>query len=345
MPNPSQPSIDLPSVCRGNPFAAEGEWLRGNTHTHTTASDGKMTVPEAAAWYEAQGYDFLCITDHDVIAELDQESGSQIVLIPGAEIMTDWPEAFGAEICALGITQLKRTHVHPQLLIDDVLAQGGVPFMSHPHMSGVHSGLMMKLEGLVGIEVFNAHCYGTRRRGFSTTQWDELLTVGKCVWGCAADDRHTSNENLSDSKQGYDQAKAWVMVKAGDNSPHAILNALRDGMFYSTTGPEIKDIQIIDDHIVVRTSPVKSVQLTSLPWCGSRRDAPPGERLTEARIHVGAAAIPSRARRLLKSVAPTADAANPKTANCYFRIECWDGEDGWAWANPWIWETLSLPPA
>ena len=339
-------TFNLPPVIRGNPFAAEGEWLRGNPHTHSTASDGQMTVREVAAWYEAHGYDFLCITDHDVVAELDQEPGSKIVLIPGAEIITDCREALGAEVCAIGITEVPRIRVHPQLIIDDVLAQGGLPFMSHPHMCGVYSGLLMTFEGLLGIEVFNAHIYGTHRRAFSVTQWDDLLSVGKCIWGWASDDRHSKDGYVSPGfEPGFDRGKAWMMVRTPDRTAQGILSAIRDGLFYSTTGPEIKDIQIVDDYIEIRTSPVKSITLTSLPWCGSRKDAPPGELITETRIHVGAAAEPGRAKQMLQNFARDYTVDNPKTVPCYFRIDCWDGKEGWAWANPWIWGSVTWPLA
>ncbi len=39
-------------------------WLRGNLHAHTTYSDGVKEPGELIAEYEALGYDFLAITDH-----------------------------------------------------------------------------------------------------------------------------------------------------------------------------------------------------------------------------------------------------------------------------------------
>jgi len=40
-------------------------WLRGNLHAHTTYSDGVKTPQELLVEYEALGYDFLAITDHE----------------------------------------------------------------------------------------------------------------------------------------------------------------------------------------------------------------------------------------------------------------------------------------
>ena len=40
-------------------------WLRGNLHAHTTFSDGVKEPAQLIGEYEALGYDFLAITDHD----------------------------------------------------------------------------------------------------------------------------------------------------------------------------------------------------------------------------------------------------------------------------------------
>ena len=324
----------------GNPFTVPGSWYRGNTHTHSVASDGKMTVAELADWYEQHSYDFLCITDHNVVAELDQASGSSIVLIPGAEIMVQCDQAFAGEICALGIESVKRTSVPAQLIIDDVLAQGGVPIMSHPHQSGMYSSLMMELEGLLGIEVFNAHCYGTGRRGFSLAQWDELLTIGKRTLGIAADDQHTrAKEYNSTCQPGFDQGKAWVMVRTQDRSGRAILEAMAKGMFYSTTGPEIHDIQITGGDIHVRTSPVKSIRFATIPWLGATTVAKGNEFLTEARIPLTSVGTPDKCRQLVESGIRQGWLSKPVKPGSYFRVECWDGQEGWAWSNPVFFES------
>jgi hypothetical protein len=47
----------------------EPNWLKGNLHTHTFWSDGDEFPESVAAWYKENGYDFLAITDHNVILE------------------------------------------------------------------------------------------------------------------------------------------------------------------------------------------------------------------------------------------------------------------------------------
>ena len=45
-------------------FAAPGQFWRGNIHTHSTRSDGKLEPAEVCRHYREAGYDFLCLSDH-----------------------------------------------------------------------------------------------------------------------------------------------------------------------------------------------------------------------------------------------------------------------------------------
>ena len=52
--------------------AADGyAWLKGNLHSHTTCSDGRLSPQQRADAYAAHGYDFLAITDHAFPLKID----------------------------------------------------------------------------------------------------------------------------------------------------------------------------------------------------------------------------------------------------------------------------------
>ena len=44
-------------------------WLQGNMHTHTFWSDGDDFPESVTRWYRENGYDFLVLTDHNLILE------------------------------------------------------------------------------------------------------------------------------------------------------------------------------------------------------------------------------------------------------------------------------------
>ncbi|MDO9540771.1 MAG: hypothetical protein Q7J98_00405, partial [Kiritimatiellia bacterium] len=55
----------------GQPMqAADGlQWFRGQLHVHTYLSDGRGFPEQAVAAYKQRGYEFLCITDHNLFAD------------------------------------------------------------------------------------------------------------------------------------------------------------------------------------------------------------------------------------------------------------------------------------
>ena len=46
------------------PFARKGRFWRGNLHTHSTRSDGRLAPEAVADFYRDAGYDFLMLSDH-----------------------------------------------------------------------------------------------------------------------------------------------------------------------------------------------------------------------------------------------------------------------------------------
>jgi len=49
--------------------AEETRWYKGNLHTHTYWSDGDDFPEMVADWYKSRGYDFLALSDHNIIAD------------------------------------------------------------------------------------------------------------------------------------------------------------------------------------------------------------------------------------------------------------------------------------
>lgn len=44
-------------------------WFKGNTHTHSLWSDGNDFPEMIVDWYHRHGYDFIALSDHDILAE------------------------------------------------------------------------------------------------------------------------------------------------------------------------------------------------------------------------------------------------------------------------------------
>ena len=68
-------------------FPEHTNWYKGNLHSHTTNSDGAWTPDEAVDHYKANGYAFLCLSDHNLYTDYRYKYNSDLFLIlPGTEI-------------------------------------------------------------------------------------------------------------------------------------------------------------------------------------------------------------------------------------------------------------------
>lgn len=50
-------------------FAAERPFLKGALHVHTTRSDGQDSPEDVIRLHRQNGYDFMALTDHNVLPE------------------------------------------------------------------------------------------------------------------------------------------------------------------------------------------------------------------------------------------------------------------------------------
>jgi hypothetical protein len=248
------------------PFEGDGVWLRCALHAHTTNSDGELSPDLLVRHYEWAGYDVLAITDHWVRTEVP--STRKLLVIPSAELnATCGPSGDDAHVLALGV---RADPVRPdsfaplQGVVDWVLANGGLPYLAHTYWSGLRTEQWETCEGLLGLEVWNTGCELEVGRGDSSIHWDEALERGAVLQGVATDDSH---------HPGYDSGFAWTMVRAMDRSQEAVLDALRTGRFYSSTGPSIESVDMDGDAVVVRCSPAQNVTLVTARHRGARANA------------------------------------------------------------------------
>ena len=108
--------------------------------------------------------------------------------------------------------------------------------------------------------------------------------------------------------------RAFMMVRSEGTDEANIMRALREGHFYSSTGPTISDLCVVNvasrqPALSVRCSPCRTITFYAYGSKGHRFEAPPGEPLDAA-------------------VYPVAQ------EQVYLRVECEDDKGGIAWTNP-----------
>jgi len=299
--------IGCVAVVFNNPFDVGGYWYKGNIHTHTKNSDGDLSPEDMARQYREHGYDFLCITDHGKVTDVENLSDPSFLVMNGEEI-TPGRTGLG-EPYHLVAVNLRETI--PEILgdaqeaIDLIRSKGAEAVLCHPYWSALTLSDMLPLERYLGIEVFNTTCFLSIAKGHSTVHWDELLAAGKRVWGFAVDDAHWHfNEHRPNDACG-----AWIMVKAPSLCIEEVLRSIKDGLFYSSNGPSIEGITVDDGRIRVRTSPAKIINFIA--------DSSKGESFT------------AQGGRILREAEYTL-----RGTEKYIRVECLDAEARTAWSNP-----------
>src|SRR5581483_1578710 len=254
----------IPSVV---PFEGEGVWLRCALHAHTTNSDGELAPDLLVRHFEWSEYDVLALTDHWV--RTVERSTRRLLVIPSTELNARAGDAGDdAHVLALGVEadpEPPEGDFEPlQTVVDWIAENGGLPYLAHTYWSGLRTEQWVGCEGLLGLEVWNTGCELEIARGDSTIHWDEALERGRGFFALATDDSH---------HPGYDSGFAWTMVRAPEKTREAVLEALRVGRFYGSTGPAIHSVSVDDATVTVECSPAASVTLVSSRARGARANA------------------------------------------------------------------------
>ena len=236
--------------------AASDRWFKGNLHTHTLNSDGDSTPEEVVRWYREHGYDFLVLTDHNFLTGVDglnalQGAAGKFLVVKGEEVtsavdrkpihvngldprrMVDPPQA----TTVVGMVQG---------MVDAIRAADGIPSINHPNF-----GWAISAEELASVqrtrlfEVYNGHPRVNNAGGGGVPgledAWDRVLTSGKLIYGIAVDDAHHFKRPWDPT--AVSPGHGWVYVQAGALEARALVSALEQGRFYSSTGVELQTLE------------------------------------------------------------------------------------------------------
>jgi len=292
-------------------FAKGVPFLKGALHCHTTRSDGKGTPEEVIRLHYEQGYRFMALTDHNLINHINHADVPMTMLsgierdfwLPGRQF--DKPHC--VHVVGLGVPNdpaAPGQDVYPghagngdcgaeaQPMIDDMHHWGMKTIYAHPEWSGTTYQDFKMLTGNFAMEIWNTGCAMENALDMNAPYWDEALDAGQRIWGVATDDGHPMDQHC----------KGWVMVSA-NNDAASILDALEQGEFYASCGPEIKDFYVEDGVVHVECSPVKEIQFVSLRHPLPCRRNPEGEmtgaecKLPEGLKYIRVSVVDAEGRR------------------------------------------------
>ncbi len=227
---------------------------KGTLHNHThKLTDRKLTPPvEAANIYKSAGYDFVALTDHDnrlptlswFQSNWEGDLPDDFVVIVGHE--AGYP---GAHINCLNCLP-EDISVKPGEpgFIKAVHEVGGLAFLNHPYKWNDTPEVVCDspdLKHLDGLEIYSG-ARVAKEMAMATKLWDGCLSHGLPLWGFANPDCHNYDTSWADSPfNGYNVVLSQSLTK------DALMDALKQGSFYASTGIEVENIEVTDSDITV----------------------------------------------------------------------------------------------
>jgi hypothetical protein len=262
------------------PFGRPGQFYRGNLHTHSTNSDGLHPPEDVCRMYKEAGYDFVSLSEHFMevydypITDTRHLRDDNFTTLIAAELhqgKTSVGETW--HVLAVGVphnfARPSTAETAPQIARRAADA-GAFISIVHPSWYGLTIEDAKTIDSAHAVEIYNHGSKVEIDRGEDWPFCDQLLNQGWRLSAYATDDAH---------KMTYDAFGGWMMVHADSLDPDALLDAMKAGRYYSSTGPEIHDVRIEDDevHIDCDAAAVISVQ-----GRGSRSLSTMGDGLTSA---------------------------------------------------------------
>ena len=271
-------------------FTAAGKFHRGNLHTHSTRSDGALDPVEVCRRYQAEGYDFIALTDHFVgqydypITDTAPFRNGDFTTLLGAELHIDAMDNGDMwHVVAVGLPADFTPPDVPHFryfnsaetvtdLTNRAADAGAFIAIAHPHWSGLTEADARRIPAAHAVEVYNHGCAIENDRGDGHLSYEHMLNEGRKLTMIATDDAHFHTP---------DHFGGWVMVKTTENTPDALLAALKAGEYYSSTGPEIHDIRLTRLRVEVDCSKAQTITVQGQ---GIAASAICGENLTTGSI-------------------------------------------------------------
>ena len=272
-------------------FSIPGNFYKGNLHTHSTRSDGILDPIQVCQRYKDKGYDFIALTDHFVglydypIVDTEKFRSNKFTTILGAEVHSGSME--NGEIWHILAVGLPKDFAPPNAphflpinnqesaseLAMRCKKAGAFVVIAHPQWSGMSLSDARTLAPYShSVEIYNHGCAVDCDRPDGTYMLDLLLGDDFKLSAIATDDAHFKTN---------DYFGGWVNVKAESNDPNALVNALKEGHFYSSCGPEIYNLTLEKSSIKVCCSKVKTVLILGY---GSSSNVIHGDDLTSTEV-------------------------------------------------------------
>ena len=267
---------------------------KANLHCHTTVSDGIFTPEETKKRYLERGYSIIAFTDHNVLVPHNDLTDQNFLALNGYEI--DVTEPYGPDgkprkvchLCMVALTPDNFNHVcyhrskyvfgnalayrdslvydkslpdyereYTPECINDIVKKGkDAGFFvtyNHPVWSVEEFTDYSKYRGFDAMEICNFSSAAIGFAEYNPMVYDEMLRACGKLYCVATDDNH----------KAHDCFGGFTVIRADKLDYATIAKALKQGDFYASQGPEIKDVWYEDGEFHITCAPARSIDFTA----------------------------------------------------------------------------------
>lgn len=257
---------------------SQKEYYKANLRCHSTKSDGAMTVEELKAHYKKNGYSVIAFTDHEHLIDNSYLNDDDFLAITSCEVAIKEYEKLSTldktdmKVCHLnfyakkpdnidtpcynstydhftndeikdlivhtcGEYQREYSHKGINEMIKIANERGFLVSYNHPRWSLENATDYLGYKDLWAVEIYNHACMMSGLYEYDINVYDDFLRDGQKIACTAGDDNH----DIGSTCGGY------VMINAEKLDYETVINALEKHDFYTSTGPEIKELYIEDN--------------------------------------------------------------------------------------------------
>lgn len=263
-------------------------YFKTNLHTHSTISDGKLTPPEVKKLYQDLGYQILCITDHNIIADHSDMNEPDFLMLTGVEINYNserYRPGFDGPVYHLNLiskrpdnlwSPSKPPHKYPgglayeekmtcqnmdtsydpdavNAMIAKANEMGFLVMYNHPTWSCQSYPDYAPLKGLWGMELRNGECCRLGNDDNNARVYQDLLNLGNRLYPLGTDDMHRPEA----------AGRGWIMVGAPALTYADVIRALENGDFYMSCGPQLESLYMEGTMLKLTCSEAREIRLES----------------------------------------------------------------------------------
>ena len=279
---------------------AAGQFYKANLHCHTVLSDGRWTKEQVKAEYQKRGYSIVAFTDHRHYGWHPELMDDTFIPIAAYEADLNgpfppsgsfqWVKAYHLNFYDTdpaargGFTAVQPPQQYGDLealngFIARMNAGGFLCCYNHPYWSLQNYNDYAGLKGAFAMEIYNHGCELDGLYGYAPQAYDEMLRAGQKLFCVATDDNH---DTYAPGDPRCDSFGGFTMFKLEKLTYASVIEALKKGDFYASTGPELQELYIRDGALCVRCSPVEKIYVVTSGRRCLMKLAAPGETLTEA---------------------------------------------------------------